>query len=306
MIDTLRTIGPVLLALLTTLAFDWSTRRRGLDPPGFGSLHAGTILPRPVDHLRRGVSLAFLFAVLWIGVFLPLGALGIDQEVDLSTLTVPQLFLLHGLLLLSVGLWYACGFLALPAGMIRRGFSWKSQLGLRAPSIRREIGIGLIAGVAAWLIVLGALIGIGLVIWWVGGEELLPKKPPAMIPWIASLPIILRLLISLSAGVVEEVFFRGLLQPRIGIAASSALFVLAHASYEQPLMLVGITILSVIYGFLALWRQNIWPAIAAHFLFDSIQLLLVIPTALDFLPEESEGVLVPVASVVLDALLGAV
>ena len=80
-----------------------------------------------------------------------------------------------------------------------------------------------------------------------GGEEALPKQPPALIPWIAALPVGVRLLISLSAGVVEEIFFRGFLQPRIGIFLSTVLFVLAHFSYGQPFMLVGITLLSLIY-----------------------------------------------------------
>ena len=66
-------------------------------------------------------------------------------------------------------------------------------------------------------------------------------------------------------------------------------------SIQQLLMLVGITVLSVIYGALVRWRQTIWPAIAAHTLFDSLQLLVVIPTALELLPQEQEGLLVPVA-----------
>jgi len=235
---------------------------------------------------------------------MPLGALGLEQEIDLAALSVPRLFLLHGLLILCVVVWYFCGFVAIPGRPIRSGESWRAQFGFRALSIRSEIGLGLVAGVGAWLTVLTVLVAIGMAIWWLGGEEMLPKEPPALIPWVAALPIGYKLLISLSAGVVEETFFRGFLQPRFGIAASTALFVLAHASYEQPLMLVGITILSLIYGALAKWRQNIWPAVAAHFLFDSIQLLVVIPTALDLLPEQGEGVLVPVASSLLSTYLG--
>jgi membrane protease YdiL (CAAX protease family) len=83
--------------------------------------------------------------------------------------------------------------------------------------------------------------------------------------------------------VVEESFFRGFLQPRIGIALSTAFFALAHLSYGQPFMLVGITLLSLIYAFLVRWRQNVWPAMAAHALFDGVQLLVVVPLAMRFL-----------------------
>jgi membrane protease YdiL (CAAX protease family) len=51
-------------------------------------------------------------------------------------------------------------------------------------------------------------------------------------------------------------------------------------------MLVGIAILSLIYAFLVRWRQNIWPAIAAHALFDGVQLLVVIPGLLKLMPTQ--------------------
>jgi membrane protease YdiL (CAAX protease family) len=92
-----------------------------------------------------------------------------------------------------------------------------------------------------------------------------------------------RFLVSLSAGVVEESFFRGFLQPRVGILLSTACFTLAHLSYGQPFMLVGIALLSLIYGLLVKWRQNVWPAIAAHALFDGVQLLVIVPAALKML-----------------------
>jgi membrane protease YdiL (CAAX protease family) len=86
---------------------------------------------------------------------------------------------------------------------------------------------------------------------------------------------------------VEEWFFRGFLQPRMGILLSTVLFALAHFSYGQPFMLIGITVLSLIYGLMVKWRQNIWPAIAAHTLFDAVQLLVVVPGALRLI--ETQG-----------------
>ncbi|HEV8579787.1 MAG TPA: CPBP family intramembrane glutamic endopeptidase [Thermoanaerobaculia bacterium] len=158
-----------------------------------------------------------------------------------------------------------------------------AQFGLLAPNVPREIGVGLVLGLAAWVAVLMVLIGIGVVLWALGGENAVPKQPPALVPFIAGLPIGIRVLISLSAGVFEEGFFRGFLQPRIGIGLSTAFFALAHLSYGQPFMLIGITLLSLIYAFLVRWRQNLWPAIAAHALFDGVQLLVVVPAALRFI-----------------------
>jgi membrane protease YdiL (CAAX protease family) len=172
-----------------------------------------------------------------------------------------------------------------PAASLGRRFA--EQLGLVAPSVPNELGLGVLLGIAAWVVVLAGVMAIGLILYALGGEKALPKEPPAMVTWIAALPILVRMAISLSAGIVDEGFFRGFLQPRVGILASTALFVLAHFSYGQPFMLVGIAILSLIYALLVRWRQNIWPAIAAHTLFDGVQLLVVIPGVLKLIQTQT-------------------
>ena len=164
-----------------------------------------------------------------------------------------------------------------------------AQFGFVAPDVPREIGVGVLVGIGSWGAVLAVAILLGLLLMALGADEALPKEPPPLIPWIAALPVGVRILISLSAGVVEETFFRGFLQPRIGIFLSTLLFVLAHFSYGQPLMLAGIGTLSLIYAFLVRWRQNIWPAIAAHFLFDAVQLLFIIPAALKYMEKAAAG-----------------
>lgn len=307
----LRVAIAVLLGLGAALAFDRLCAARGLLPPGFQ-------VP-----WRRWLAVAVLAGLLAVGVFAPVASLGVGAEPDFSKIRTPQLFALHILMLITMGTWFLLGFAgvearprALPApaepasfpaegieildpeGMpaeplapppplapprisLRRQL--QAQFGLLAPSVPREIGVGLVLGLAAWVAVLLALIGVAAVLWALGGENAVPKQPPALVPFIAGLPIGIRMLISLSAGVVEEGFFRGFLQPRIGIALSTAFFALAHLSYGQPFMLIGITLLSLIYAFLVRWRQNLWPAMAAHALFDGVQLLVVVPAALRFI-----------------------
>lgn len=275
----LRAVGPVLLALAAVAWIDRLTSRRGLRPPGFDPARCG----EGPAAVRRGLAMAVLAGVLWIGVFAPLGTVGSDVQPDFSQVHAGQLFLLHGLFAGSLAIWYALGF----AGT---GGSWTAQLGFRSPRPLPEIGIGLAAGVGGWLAVLGVMVALGSLVWWLGGRELLPDRPPALIPWLAGLPVWMRLAVSLSAGVVEEAFFRGFLQPRVGVSLSTALFVLAHAGYEQPLMLVGVTLLSLLFALLVRWRQSVWAAIAAHAVFDAVQLLIVVPTALRLAPAaEGEG-----------------
>ena len=299
-------LAPLLLRLLLPLAaaagaawaLDWSCRRKGLLPPGFR---------RP---WRRAAASFLVVAILWTAIFRPLGDIGLELKLDLSHVSTVQLFLLHVLMAIAVLGWFALGFAGLPPGRpaalleadgppldtaaaappaprpLGLGRQLAAQLGLVAASIPREAMIGILAGVLAWGAVLAALLAVAFVVWAVGGDSALPK-PSAIVPWIAALPLAVRFLVSLSAGVVEETFFRGFLQPRIGIVASTAFFVVAHVSYGQPLMLVGITLLSLIFAFLVRWRQTIWPAIAAHALFDGIQLLVVIPIALRMLGQSA-------------------
>ena len=157
------------------------------------------------------------------------------------------------------------------------------QLGLLAPDVPKELGLGLLVGVGSWFAVLLAAVVLALLLYLLGAEGAAPTKPPELVVWIAGLPLGVRILAALSAGIVEESFFRGFLQPRIGLWLSTGFFVLGHLAYGQPLLLVGIAVLSLIYGTLVRWRQNIWPAIAAHALFDGVQLLVFIPLTLKLL-----------------------
>jgi membrane protease YdiL (CAAX protease family) len=307
--SALKIVAALLLGLGAALALDRLCAARGLLPPGFR-------VP-----WRRALAMTVLGSLLALGIFAPLVSFGAVAETDFSEVGTPQLFVLHILMLATMVVWFLLGYagggarprvpatvepasfppegveILDPEGMpaeplappppapprISLGRQLLAQLGLLAPSVPREIGLGLVLGLAAWITVLLVLVAIAGVLWAVGGDDAVPKQPPALVPFIAGLPIAIRLLISLSAGVFEELFFRGFLQPRIGIVLSTACFALAHLSYGQPFMLIGITLLSLIYAFLVRWRQNVWPAIAAHALFDGVQLLVVVPAALRFL-----------------------
>lgn len=282
----IRAAGPLLLALATVWGIDRLTRERGLQPPGFRASWVG----EPLAAARRALALAAVAGVLWVGVFAPLGTLGSEVRPDLSRVGVGQLFLLHGLFAAALAVWYLLGF----AGT---GGSAAAQLGLRVPRPLTEIGVGLAAGVGGWLVVLAVVLLLGSLIWALGGEGLLGERPPPLVAWLAGLPVWVRLAVSLSAGLVEEAFFRGFLQPRVGVALSTGLFALAHAGYEQPLMLVGVTLLSLFFAQLVRWRRNIWPAVAAHALFNAIQLLIVVPLVLELAPAEEGGVSLALATV---------
>jgi membrane protease YdiL (CAAX protease family) len=287
LIELVRLLGPPLAALGAALFIDRAAKRRGLDPPGFA------------DPLRRASATALVALALYLGVFAALGSFGQASPSPFSGVADWQLFLLQFLFVATIAGWFALGFAGTrtrtpetePGGVAGGSLAarFARQLGFATPRPGREIGLGIVAGVAAWVVVLTGVLVFVLILSSLFGDELLPQAPPPVIPWIAGRPFLLRLAIAATAGLVEETFFRGFLQPRIGIGLSTALFAMAHLSYDQPLMLVGITLLSLFYGALVKWRQNLWAAVVAHFLFDAIQLLIVIPAVLKLVYPEGTG-----------------
>ncbi len=260
MTEALRAALALLLALGAVVVFDRRSRRLGLDPPGFR------------DPVRRALGLGALTVGLAVSALAPLAALGLEQgEPVYASVPVWALFANHAILLGTLGAWFAAGF----AGS---GLPWRDQVGLRSRRPLEELAIGAAAGIASWVVAIGAALLVARLLVAGGGEDLVPKQPPAAIEWIAGLPLLVRVSVALSAGVVEELFFRGFLQPRIGLWFSTALFAAAHLSYGQPFLLLGISILSILYGLLVRWRQSLWAAIAAHALFDLVQLVIVVPT----------------------------
>jgi membrane protease YdiL (CAAX protease family) len=270
MAELLLQLLAVLLAAAVALLVDRACQRRGLLPPAFAS------------PLRRALATALLATVLWLGVFGSLATLGSAEPLDPESLSIPGLFLLHALMVATLAAWFLLGWGPSPAGGFGRTVA--RQLGLVTPRPLQELALGVLGGGAGW-------VGVGIVTLLVVavytalfGQENLPSEAPELVAWMAGLPVAVRVGLALSAGVVEEAFFRGFLQPRVGIGLSTALFVIAHAGYQQPLQLVILTFLSLLLAGLVRWRQNIWPAVVAHALFDMVQLLWWVPFALRFAP----------------------
>jgi membrane protease YdiL (CAAX protease family) len=272
--------------------------RRGDPPP-----------PGLASPWRRSLAFGLVAAILYGGLFLPLTLPGLESEVDLATLRPARLFLLHGLLAIVLAAWAAVAYggggraegrpappvgagppaeaplepsAAAAPGASRGRFAAALaalRLSTRDPAL--EAGIGLLAGAGAWAAVLSAALALYGLLRAIGVDELLPSGVPPLVVYVARQPWAVRLGVSLSAGIVEEAFFRGFLQPRLGLTVTTLLFVLAHAGYGQPLQLVAVALLSIIYGLLTRWRGSIWAAATAHALFDAVQLLVIIPAALD-------------------------
>lgn len=73
----------------------------------------------------------------------------------------------------------------------------------------------------------------------------------------------------------EEIFFRGFLVKKIGIAGSSVIFGLAHFVYGSAAEVIGAIILGAILAVAFNENKNIYPNIAAHFLYNLVFLAVL-------------------------------
>ncbi|HEX8172910.1 MAG TPA: CPBP family intramembrane glutamic endopeptidase [Thermoanaerobaculia bacterium] len=220
-------------------------------------------------------SAAKWFAYAWLALFMGLLAALVTSSA-LSPATVKQLtntpfyalFTLHLILVLFLlGWWLASGRPPL-----------REFLNIRHERPAEVVAIGVSVGVGGWLVTLLLALLVALLLRATGLLENAPE-PPAMIGWMARLALWKKALIVLSAATVEEAFFRSFLQKRIGLVASTLLFALAHFTYGNPLMLIGVTIVSIVIS-LAFYRtKNVVPGMIAHGVFDAVQLFVIVPMA---------------------------
>lgn len=223
---------------------------------------------------RRLVAAVLLCAVLTVSVFYPTVSASDPGLQDAQALWFPALFAGHALLVAFLLAWWR----------LRRRSSLARLLMLHRadPS---DLWYGLWIGAMGWvaaLLVMAAFAGVASL---AGPGSAGPREVPPLMLWLAELPLWRKLIIIAVSMTVEEMFFRAFLQPRIGWIASSGLFALAHAGYGLPLMLAGVLTLSLMIGWTLKQRQRLLPCIIAHGMFNSIQLLVIMPFAVRMLEQ---------------------
>lgn len=141
-------------------------------------------------------------------------------------------------------------------------------LGLRNEGAGRALALG--AGLAVgFLVALG--LAVAVVSLWIP-EEVLRNEQALAIAGAVTLPV--AFLLALGSGMGEEIFFRGFLQPRLGLVTTSLVFSLAHLNYGSISEVVVVFVLSLALGVAYRATGNLWTVVAAHFTFNFIQLTL--------------------------------
>lgn len=212
-------------------------------------------------------------AYAWLGAFMLLLALLIvgsslhpPTAKDLSRVPFYSLFTLHAILIGFLAGWW----------MLTRRPPLDRFLNIQRTRVGEAVMTGFAVGVGGWLVTILLALAVALIL---SAAGVIPKnpKPSPMIGWMAALPLWKKGMIVFSAMTVEEAFFRGWLQKRVGLILSTLLFALAHSGLGQPLLLIGVAIISLIIGFTFYRTRNLIPGVIAHGIFDAVQLFVIIP-----------------------------
>lgn len=162
------------------------------------------------------------------------------------------------------------------------------SIGLHAGSLWINGSLGVAAAIAVPILILVTITGLNVFFPQLAElmeenteriKELFPNVGPAGFVAVAVL-----------VGVYEEIVFRGFVMTRLrratgswtaGVFISTIIFVGMHAVDQTISALIAITILSLAFSLLTIWRRSIIPAIVAHTLFNLAQFLILYYTAGD-------------------------
>jgi membrane protease YdiL (CAAX protease family) len=221
---------------------------------------------------RRKLAIALLAVVLLLTVAIPFAGGLAGGEPDAKDFTLVTLFAVHGILILCLACYYS----------LSGRQSLLEFLKLKSARPAADLGAGFLIGFAGWLLTVTVLLVV-IGAWYLTQRHGVPAPAREISPtivWLVSQPLAIRILIVVSAMVVEELFFRSFLQPRVGALAATLMFTAAHGAYGQPLVLVGILVISTVLSVTFALYGNVLPCIVAHGVFDAIQMFVLIPLAL--------------------------
>lgn len=264
---------PGVLMFVAGLALAVNGRGEGAPVLGIG---LGLSLPLLAPFRKAMAAITPMDAespIDWSGLALVLGGLGFliptafvestPEVVDTGSGTALVTGLLSNLVAFVVVAYLCVGY-----RNYRDGREATIRLGLTRPSVSTWVN-GLLGVIGAFV---AAFIGGTLT------NILQPDKIEKLEESISALTSAVNtpaiaLILALSSGIGEEVFFRGALQPRFGIVLTSLLFTFLHAQYGFTWVLLGVFGMSVVFGLLR-QRYGTVAAIVAHAAYNLIVVVL--------------------------------
>ncbi len=156
----------------------------------------------------------------------------------------------------------------------RMGFSGESILYASPEAAQRDVG--LVSNLALGVVAGGLVVIVSnLITQYTGWGEALARSLAAS---LAGLSVPDALLLALASGMGEEFFFRGALQPRVGLVLASLLFGCVHFVPRRDFLpWTGFAVVAgFIFGGLFEWTGNLVAPVAAHVVVNGINLPLLL------------------------------
>lgn len=264
---------PGVLLVIAGLALVVNGRSEGVPAMGIG---LGLSLPmlKPFRKLVSKVTpLDPDSAMDWSGLTIVLAVLGFviptafldSQPAEITANNATQLTtgLLQNLVAFVLIAYVAVGY-----RNYRTGEEATARLGIQRPT-PTQIRFGLLGVFAAFV---AATVG-GILT-----DTFQPDKVDALNNSMESLvsgvtnPAV-AIILALATGIGEEIFFRGALQPRLGMVLTSILFVFLHAQYGFTWILLGLFLVSMVFGWLAK-NHGTMAAVVAHVTYNLVAVIL--------------------------------
>jgi membrane protease YdiL (CAAX protease family) len=176
----------------------------------------------------------------------------------------------------------ALGCLAIIALIVRSRRQTAASLGLHGDGWWGNIGVGVGSTVAVYLSILVT----APILWflWPDMWKLMEENAQRILTLVPKLHPLGFVAVSLAVGLYEEILFRGFLMTRlrratgswaIAVIVSSAIFAALHLVDQTAPAVVWVTVLSLVFSLVTIWRKSIIPAIVGHFLFDLSQFMIL-------------------------------
>jgi len=89
---------------------------------------------------------------------------------------------------------------------------------------------------------------------------------------VSDLPLLVLALAVVVAPFTEELFFRAMLTPRIGILLSSLVFGLLHFSYGSVVEIVGVFVIGMLLAAIYRISRSVAPCIAIHLIYNFLSI----------------------------------
>jgi membrane protease YdiL (CAAX protease family) len=208
-----------------------------------------------VDMMGLGLILALMSYFGW--------AITVDTGTDTVTpaVTIPSQ-------VINVLFFILVAYVAVGTNIYRSTGEATERLGVRWPTLP-DIAVGVAAVIPAFIL---SMLGSLLTLYFQPdlfedlGDTMQEMSSGTHLVWI-------NVLLFASAGLGEEILFRGAIQPRFGIVLAAAFWGLVHTQYQFSFVVLGLFLVGILFGLMRKYVSTT-SAIIAHALYNAAVVLL--------------------------------